>query len=110
MTWGFRRLPDCPDVRQSGLLYLVLLTVLLVGSLASRALLMTALFLYVIVDPGYLLFFNSFYADGTLFLSLLGVVLALDRLCGEAATSPDGRGRRRPGLPSSSLRRSRRDQ
>jgi hypothetical protein len=33
---------------------------------------------YVLVDPGYLLFFNSFYADSALFVAIVGLTLSFD--------------------------------
>lgn len=68
-------------LRQIGLLCLLVAAILFAGGLAAglRPWLAVGL-LYVLVDPGYLFFFNSFYADGALFLGLLGAVIWLDRL------------------------------
>lgn len=68
-------------LRQIGFLCLGLATLFLAAGLAAGLRpWLAALLLYVVVDPGYLFFFNSFYADGALFLALLGLVVWLDRL------------------------------
>lgn len=67
-------------LRQMGLLNLAIMALIVAGGLAIglRPILALAL-LYVLVDPGYLLFFNSFYADAALFLALLGSTIWLER-------------------------------
>ena len=68
-------------LRQMGLLCLFLAACFLAIGLANGLRpVLALLLLYVLVDPGYLLFFNSFYADGALFLALLGTVIFFDRL------------------------------
>lgn len=67
-------------LRQMGLLCLGLAALMVTaGLLGGLRPILAMLFTYVIVDPGYLFFFNSFYADGALFLALLGLVIWLDR-------------------------------
>lgn len=90
MAWVARGLgglvpgaPEPPgemDLRQVGLLYL-LLTVVIFAFAIWRGVppLLAALFLYVLVDPGYLLFFNSFYADPALLVAVVGIVLWMAR-------------------------------
>ena len=78
--WGLPSAPGTMDLRQMGLLYLVLGVLLLALGLASRVSpLLAVAVVYVLVDPGYLLFFNSFYADSALFVSLVAITLWLNR-------------------------------
>lgn len=80
MTWAFNPGTSRMDLRQMGLLFLLLATAILLSGVAGGMSLGLAVgLLYVLVDPGYLLFFNSFYADGALILGLLGVVVWLER-------------------------------
>jgi hypothetical protein len=68
-------------LRQMGLLCFFLAACFLAAGLAwGLRPVLALLLLYVLVDPGYLLFFNSFYADGALFLALFGTVICFDRL------------------------------
>ena len=68
-------------LRQMGLLFVGLAALFTLGGLVARMRPVLALLLvYVVVDPGYLVFWNSFYADGTLILALFGTVIWLDRV------------------------------
>jgi len=65
--------PGFMDLRQVGLLYIVLLTAVLVAApLCGLPVWEVLLLAYIALDPSYLLFFNSFYADPTLFVALIG--------------------------------------
>lgn len=67
------------DLRQMRLCDLALTAVVLVAGVMSGLPLPLALaLLFVMVDPGYLLFFNSFYADGALFIALFGTSMWLE--------------------------------
>lgn len=71
------------DLRMLGILYLCLLAIaiyLLARATGSGAL--AAAILWVLVDPNYLLFFNSFYVEPILFvmvIGLLGVILVMHK-------------------------------
>jgi hypothetical protein len=66
------------DLRQAGLLYGALAAALLAAALAlGLSAIRALLFAWVLADPGFLLFFNSLYADPALLLGLLGVVCLL---------------------------------
>lgn len=76
LTWGLPEQPATMDLRQMGLLDLAILAAMTVAAVAvglPAAVLLGLV--YVLVDPGYLLFFNSFYADATLLLALFGLVV-----------------------------------
>jgi hypothetical protein len=61
------------DLRQIGLLYVLLLTVVLAtAGLCGLPVLEVWLLSFIALDPSYLLFFNSFYADPSLFVALIG--------------------------------------
>lgn len=90
LAWGSSRREGRFDLRQVGLLYLAILAATVAAGLARGFPPLLSLFIgYVIVDPGYLLFFNSFYADATLFVALIGTVVWLERL--ETSPRLDGR-------------------
>jgi hypothetical protein len=78
LSWSLADGPGRMDLRQVGVLYLLLLAAIVGLALARGAppLLVTA-WTYVLADPGYFLFFNSFYADPALLVALLGVALWL---------------------------------
>lgn len=83
LGWGLAIPAGEFDLRQVGLLYGALTLALLAAALAlglpaPRAL----LFAWVLADPGFLLFFNSLYADPALLLGLLGVVCLLPLTAG----------------------------
>lgn len=66
--------PGFMAIRQMGLLYLALIAAFVASALAGRMpLAVVAALLYVIVDPGYLLFFNSFYGDPAHLVALVGL-------------------------------------
>lgn len=66
------------DLRQMGVLFLILTGGILAWGLARGLPVWTAVLLvYVLIDPGYLLFFNSFYADGALLAALFGACIWL---------------------------------
>jgi hypothetical protein len=74
LGWGLGVPPGRFDLRQVGLLYGLLSLLLLVGALILRLPIALALFFtWVVTDPGFLLFFNSLYADPALIVGLLGV-------------------------------------
>lgn len=78
VSWGFEPLADLMDLRQVGLLHLLIVALCAALALAARApAALVAGAVYVISDPGYLLFFNSFYADPALFVAFVGIVLWL---------------------------------
>jgi len=83
--------PGRMDLRQVGVLYLVLLAAVVAAGL-RRGLSpgLAALLLWVLVDPNYLLFFNSFYADATLILALAAAVVWLERSGAAAANARSG--------------------
>lgn len=61
------------DLRQIGLLSILLLTAVLVAAgLCGLPVLEVWLLSFIALDPSYLLFFNSFYADPSLFVALIG--------------------------------------
>jgi hypothetical protein len=80
LTWGLPEDAATMDLRQMGLLDLAMVAVMTGTAVAAGvpAALLVGM-LYVLVDPGYLLFFNSFYADPTLLLAVFGVVVWLWR-------------------------------
>lgn len=95
--WGLDRPAGSFDLRQLGLLYWAAAAVVLAGAVAAGLPPWLALLIaWVGLDPGFLLFFNSLYADPALVLGLLGTVafLAVARLGGE----PDDPLRRRLAL------------
>jgi hypothetical protein len=66
------------DLRQLGLLYWAASAAVLAGALAlGLPPLVAFLLAWVLADPGFLLFFNSLYADPALLLGLLGVACFL---------------------------------
>lgn len=72
-------------LRRMGMLLLCLATALFaLGAAQGAPLLVCAAVSWVLTDPGYLLFFNSFYADGVALLGVVGVAIVL---CG---TRPGG--------------------
>ena len=83
MAWAAKHLfgglaesPNRMDLRQVGLLYLLVVAALLtVGVHWGAPPFLTAGWLYVLLDPGYLLFLNSFYADPALLVAVLGIGL-----------------------------------
>jgi hypothetical protein len=78
--WGLRPGPGLMDLRQMGRVCLLMVLCIVIASLAARASpLLLSLMLYVLVDPGYLLFFNSFYADAAFFIALFGITLWFER-------------------------------
>lgn len=86
--WGLGGARETFDLRQLGLLYLLLSAVLLFGALAAglHGALAVAV-AWVLVDPGFLLFFNSLYADPALVLGMIGTVCLLALPSAERATS-----------------------
>lgn len=61
------------DLRQIGLVYILLTTALIAAAgLAGLPVIELWLLAFIALDPAYLLFFNSFYADPSLFVALLG--------------------------------------
>jgi hypothetical protein len=97
ITWDFDPAPGSFDLRQLGLLYWLAATAVIAGSVAAGLRIWLAvLTAWVLVDPGFLLFFNSLYADSALILGLLGVV---SLLAAEPRTGiPAGDTRARPVL------------
>jgi len=80
LSWGLQPGPGRMSLRQMGRLCLVLIAFVTMMGLKSRASpILMSLMLYVLVDPGFLLFFNSFYADATFFIALFGVTIWLER-------------------------------
>ena len=78
LRWGVAVPAGEFDLRQVGLLYGVLTLALLAAALAlGLSPLRALLFAWVLADPGFLLFYNSLYADPALLLGLLGVVCLL---------------------------------
>jgi hypothetical protein len=78
LRWGLAVADGEIDLRQVGLLYGALSLALLAAALAlGLPPLRALLFAWVLADPGFLLFFNSLYADPALLLGLLGVVCLL---------------------------------
>lgn len=81
--WGFDVPRDRFDLRQSGLTYWAATAVLLAGAvIAGLPLLFALLLAWVVIDPGFLLFFNSLYADPAMILGVVATVclLPLSRL------------------------------
>jgi hypothetical protein len=79
LSWGISSSAGTMDLRQMGLLYLVLAVLVMALGLASKVPPLLALAVgYVLADPGYLLFFNSFYADSALFVAIVGLTLSFD--------------------------------
>ncbi len=71
--WGLGVPPDQFDLRQLGLLYGLLSAALVAGAvLLGLPVFLALLFAWVLADPGFLLFFNSLYADPTLIVALVG--------------------------------------
>ena len=92
LSWGMSEAGEM-DLRQMGALYLLLTVgVFLLGRRWGLPWLLLCGVAWVLADPGYLLFFNSFYADGALFLALLGTVFWLSA---PAAGRPPAPGPRR---------------
>lgn len=80
LGWGLRPEPGFMDLRQMGRICSLMVLCLVIASIAARASpLLLSLMLYVLVDPGYLLFFNSFYADAAFFIALFGITLWFER-------------------------------
>jgi len=80
LGWGLRPEPGFMDLRQMGRICSLMVLCLVITSIAARASpLLLSLMLYVLVDPGYLLFFNSFYADAAFFIALFGITLWFER-------------------------------
>jgi hypothetical protein len=78
LGWGLPVPAGQFDLRQLGLLYGVLTAAVLTGALLLGVPPLAVLLLaWVIADPGFLLFFNSLYADPALLLGLLGVACFL---------------------------------
>lgn len=76
MRWGLSEDAGRMNLRQVGVAYLVLVVlVFALGLWAGLPLLLSIGFLMIVVDPGYLLFFNSFYADPALIVGLLGTTV-----------------------------------
>jgi hypothetical protein len=78
----FAASPGRFDLRQIGVLYLFLVAVLVAWALAGGAgrrvsPWLVAGWCYVLFDPGYLLFFNSFYADPALLVAVFGLSIWL---------------------------------
>jgi hypothetical protein len=69
------------DLRQVGVTYLVLLALSLPLAWGGRwdCCAYAALALWVVSDPGYLLYFNSFYADPAMIVGIAGIVFWLLR-------------------------------
>jgi hypothetical protein len=68
------------NLRQMGLLYLLLAALVVTIAVdPKRPPLLAAVVGYLLVDPGFLLFFNSFYADSALFIALVGITLCFER-------------------------------
>lgn len=79
-------------LRQMGWLFVGLAALFTLGGLVARMRPVLALLLvYVVVDPGYLFFWNSFYADGALIVALFGAVIWLDRAGSFPALRQSGR-------------------
>jgi hypothetical protein len=93
LSWGLSDGPGRVDLRQVGVLYL-LLVVAIVGLALARGAppLLVTLWTYVLADPGYFLFFNSFYADPALLVALLGVGLWLVGADASARRGPRAEG------------------
>jgi hypothetical protein len=86
LGWGLPVPAEQFDLRQVGLLYWVLTAAVLVGALLLGAPPLAVLLLaWVIADPGFLLFFNSLYADPALLLGLLGAACFLPPGLGESS-------------------------
>jgi len=78
LGWGLQVPAGQFDLRQLGLLYWAASAAVLAGALAlGLPPLLALLFAWVLADPGFLLFFNSLYADPALLLGLLGVACFL---------------------------------
>jgi hypothetical protein len=74
--WGLPTQPGQMDLRQMGLLYLLLVAAIVTWAFAGRLPgAAVAALLYVMVDPGYLLFMNSFYGDPAHLIALLGLLV-----------------------------------
>ena len=79
-SWGLRSGPGFMNLRQMGRICLLMVLCVVIASIAARASpFLLGLLLYVLVDPGYLLFFNSFYADAAFFIALFGITLWFER-------------------------------
>lgn len=76
LNWNPRETgPDRMDLRQVGLVYLLLTIAIVAAALWRRTpSWLVAGLAFALVDPGYLLFFNSFYADAALFVALFGAI------------------------------------
>ena len=78
LAWGLAVPEGRFDLRQLGRLYWLASAALLAGALAlGLPPLLALLFAWVLADPGFLLFFNSLYADPALLVGLLGVICLL---------------------------------
>lgn len=72
--WGLDVPPGRFDLRQIGLLYWLFSVVLVIGAvLLGLPVFLALLFAWVLADPGFVLFFNSLYADPTLIVALTGL-------------------------------------
>ena len=86
LTWGLKVPAGEFDLRQLGLLYWTASAAVLAGALAlGLPPVLALLFAWVLADPGFLLFFNSLYADPALLLGLLGVACFLSLPRGQSA-------------------------
>ncbi len=86
LSWGLKPGRGLMDLRQMGRLCLSLVALVFLAGLAARASpILLTLLLYVLVDPGFLLFFNSFYAEATFYIALFGLAVWLERY-GDVAT------------------------
>lgn len=80
LSFGLKPGPGLMSLRQMGRLCLVLVAFAMLMGLKSRASpVLMCLMMYVLVDPGFLLFFNSFYADASFFVALFGITVWLER-------------------------------
>lgn len=96
LGWAFGTTLGRFDLRQVGTVYWLFVVGLAAwafsGGRGSRAPpLLVAGWCYVLVDPGYVLFFNSFYADPALLVALFGIALWFVNAGEESPVS--GRGR-----------------
>lgn len=98
----FRRPGEGPgrmDLRQIGLLYLLLVGVLAAAGVRWGAPpLLVVGWSFVFVDPGYLLFLNSFYADPALLIGLVGISIWFVQQDSWDETVPERRWRVAPSL------------
>lgn len=89
LRWGLPGAEGGMDLRQVGLLHLLLVITIVATALARGAsTVFVAGLLWVLVDPGYLLFLNSFYADAAMLVAVLGAVLWFERMVQGLAHAP----------------------